>query len=69
MNKRHVRAYQITMTVHAAADATVDTIKSLVRDLEWVGGCRDPHNDPAFDGMTPSNIIIKRQKELDRGHA
>lgn len=66
MSKRHTRAYQVTMTVHAAEDATKDTVKSLVQDLSWVGGCRDPETDPGFKSMSPSSIVIKRLKEKDR---
>lgn len=54
------------MTVHAASDATAETVKSLIHDLSWVGGCRDPESDPGFESLAPSNITIKRCREKDR---
>ena len=66
MKKFHVRAYQVTMIVHAAENATTGSVRSLIEDLSWVGGCRDPETDPAFESMTPSSVIIKRRQDLDR---
>ena len=54
------------MVVHAVEDATSADVKSLIYDLAWVGGCRDPDTDPAFYSMAPSSIVIKRLKEKDR---
>jgi hypothetical protein len=64
--KCNVRAYEVTMIVHAAPDATTDTVLELIGDLTWVGGHRDPINDPAFEGLKPSKIRIKRMKDLDK---
>lgn len=64
--KVNTRAYEVTMIVHAAPDATAVDAVSLIHDLTWVGGCRDPENDPAFDGLKPSKIRIKRREDLDR---
>lgn len=65
MRQAHTKAYTVTMTVRAPQDATAETIKSLIRDLEWVGGCRDP-DEPAFSSLTPTNINVKRAKEKDK---
>ena len=59
------RAYEVTMTVHLVPWATVDDVKSLVRELDWVGGCRHP-DDAAFYSLTPSEVRVKRQKLKDK---
>ena len=67
--KDRPRAYEVRMIVHAAPNATVESVRSLMHDLSWVGGCRDPDEDPAFDSMEPSKIEIKRRKDLDKEKA
>lgn len=53
------------MVVYARSDATVETVKSLLRDLGWVGGCRDPE-DPAFESLDVIAPKVSRAKHLDR---
>lgn len=52
------------MIVYAPADATIETVKDLIGDLSWVGGCRNP-NDIQFESLTPSNVRVSRAKALD----
>jgi len=63
--KSHTRAYEVTMTVHLVPWANVNDVKSLIEDLQWVGGCRDP-GEATFESLTPSEIRIKRNKLKDR---
>ncbi len=66
MARKHTRAYQVTMTVHVNEDARIFDVRSLLEDLTWVGGCRDPETDPGFYSLTPSKINILRLKSLDK---
>ena len=61
----HTRAYEVTMTVHLTHWASIDDVRSLIADLEWVGRCRHPE-DAAFFCLTPSEVKVKRQKLKDR---
>lgn len=63
--RENVRAYEVTMIVHASSEATVSTVMDLIHDLTWVGGHRHPE-DPAIEGLKPSKVTIKRKKELDK---
>lgn len=45
------RLWRINLLVAADDDATQQDVESLVHDLEWVGGCRDPENDPMFHSV------------------
>lgn len=63
--KRRPRAYQVILTVHAHRNANIDTVRSLIHDLEWVGGCRDP-DSPDFASLEVSAVKIHRAKEKDR---
>ncbi len=65
MPRRNTRAYVVSMIVYADRDATVDDVKSLIYDLTWVGGCRDP-GSPAFDSLQPSKAKVSRAKVLDK---
>lgn len=64
--RRNTRAYEVSMIVYAAADADISSVKDVLNDLTWVGGCRDPENDPGFDGLLPSKVQVKRRRDLDR---
>lgn len=61
----NTRAYTVTMTVYAAENANLTSVKEVIADLSWVGGCRDPH-DPAFAGLVSVGVVITRAKHLDR---
>lgn len=65
MSERHTRAYTVTMTVRARSDANMETVRSLVDDLEWVGGCRE-RDDPAFASLKVVSMQIKRNKDKDK---
>lgn len=43
--------WRINLLVEADDKATEADVKSLVSDLTWVGGCRDPENDPMFESV------------------
>lgn len=64
--KHRPRAYTVSMFVYAPADATIETVRSLLMDLQWVGGCRDPENDPAFDSLKVGHVQISRAKLMDK---
>lgn len=44
---------KMTFIVRASVpdDATMEEILAFFQDLEWVGGCRHPYEDPLFDSF------------------
>lgn len=60
MSHYRPRAYR----VYADPHANIDDVKSLLADLTWIGGCRDP-DEPAFCSLQPRKVRVTRAKELD----
>lgn len=49
--------------IDAPDDATKDDIDSFLYDLEWVGGCRDPDNDPMSDSVKVLHIRLTKARK------
>lgn len=43
--------WRVTLLIEAEDAATKEEIEDFLEDLTWVGGCRDPENDPLFSSV------------------
>lgn len=64
-SNRNRRCYEVTMRVYACEDAVKADVIDLIRDLSWVGGCRDPE-DPRFHSLDVVGLKVRRATGLDR---
>lgn len=55
--------WRVNLLIEADDEADKDDILNFLDDLEWVGGCRDPDNDPMFSSV---NVL---EKKVTRGRS
>jgi len=56
--------WRINLLIEADNKATQKDIEAFIYDLEWVGGCRDPDNDPMFSSVKIIEKIITKGRKL-----
>jgi hypothetical protein len=71
-NPAHTKEYILTLRIRASPDTTRQDVIDFAHDLEWVGGCRDPDNDPFFSSVTirsGSCRVIPKHARKVKSHA
>lgn len=43
--------FRVHLLVDADENATIEDVKEYMYNLQWIGGCRDPDNDPMFNSV------------------
>jgi hypothetical protein len=64
------RVYRVTVDiVMCDGRAGLDDVEALIHDLTWVGGCRNPDDDPAFSSLEilGGTIVATRKKRKYNG--
>jgi hypothetical protein len=61
----HTKRVVLTAELLVPRGATLDEVENFAFDLEWVGGCRDPDEDPLFESVTVvwSHARLKRERK------
>ena len=52
--------FRVSLLLDVSDDATLADVLAYVYDLEWVGGNRDPENDPMFYSATVVEAAVTR---------
>lgn len=52
--------WRVNLLIEADNNADIYDIEQFLYDLEWVGGCRDPDNDPMFSSVKVLDSKVTR---------
>lgn len=60
--------FRINLLVEAPEGADAEDVSDFLEDLTWVGGCRDPDNDPMFSSVEILEKKVSRGRRTTRAN-